>query len=155
MNGERAAASEFALDSDLSLMRLDDVLDDCEAQARAFDVVDHSRADAVKLLEYPLLLVARDADSEILHRDRGETVALAEPQPDIFGAFRIFDGVVEQIGQGDQYRVVINRDGRQRSIGRFNLHDLAALLQPQFTDLQYLGDYGAQVGEYELIALPA
>jgi hypothetical protein len=117
--------------------------------------VDHSDADAVELLEYPLLLFARDSDSEILHRNRGETIALAEPQPDLFGAFRIFDGVVEQIGQRDQYRVVIKQDRGQRMIGRFNRHSVAALLQSQLTDLQHLGDHRAQISEYELIALPA
>src|SRR5262245_42230160 len=155
MNSECAAVSEFALDGDLSVMGLDDVLDDREAETGAFDVVDHARADAVELLENPFLLLASDADTTIFHRDRGESVAFADPQYDFFGAFRILDGVVEQIGQGDQYRVVINQDRRQRSIGRFKRDTVAALLQSQLADLQHLGDHRAQVREYELIALPA
>src|SRR5690349_21490713 len=80
---EAAAAAGRALDLNLALVRLDDVLDEREAQSAPLGVVHEAGADAVELLEYLLLLRARDANAVVGHFDGDKAIAAAHAHVDL------------------------------------------------------------------------
>src|SRR5262245_36198313 len=68
-DGEGAPLARLALDRDPAAVHLDDVLDERKPEAAPLDIVQQRRADAVEAIEDLGLLLARDADAAVAHRD--------------------------------------------------------------------------------------
>src|SRR5438132_9189245 len=88
-----AAATGRALKLNLAFVRFDDVLDEREAEAAPLRVMHEAGADAIELLEYLLLLRARNADAGIGHFDGDEAVAAAHAHIDLLHVVGILDRV--------------------------------------------------------------
>src|SRR4051812_34618508 len=64
---EHATLAERALHLDATAVRLDDVLGNRQAEARALHLAREPIVDAIELLEDALVLALRDADAVVLH----------------------------------------------------------------------------------------
>src|SRR5262245_29437259 len=96
---ERAAAAWLAFCPDLTAMRLDQVAADVQAEA---DGLDRATAglDAIETLEQALEVLGRDADALIADAYAQQALFVgADAGAHVATARRVFDGVVDQIGE--------------------------------------------------------
>src|SRR5215213_8692845 len=97
MNRKTAAAPRLAFDRYAATVRLNDVLDEREAEPASLHVMHKPCADAIEFLENLILLLSRNAYPLICD---GQTYLLAllfKANNYLFGRAGILNGVVEQV----------------------------------------------------------
>ena len=82
-----------------------------ESQAVTFHVVEVAGIDTVKLVEDMRQLFPRDADAVVLHLDDDVVAAIFCADDDLGISFAVFQGVVNQVGDGVADMDVVADDG--------------------------------------------
>ena len=77
-HAEHAAAAAQALDGDVAAVRLGELLDDRQTDARAARAGEHRRPPLLEAAEQPLLQIVVDADAGVAHRDAHTIGVLGE-----------------------------------------------------------------------------
>src|SRR5262245_44040846 len=94
-------------------MRFDDVFDDGQTEPAAFRVVNQPRADAVELLEDPLMLRLRNADALIGDLDGDIAAAPADTHFNSLRLVRIPNRIIDQVENGLRQRFTVDHRWRQ------------------------------------------
>src|SRR6185369_6048987 len=93
-----AAAAARILDGDLAAVRLDQLLDDRQANARAARAGVHRRAPLLEAAEQALLQIVVDADAGVAHGDGDAAGIFRELDVDRAARRRELDGVGDEVG---------------------------------------------------------
>ena len=108
------ASAQRRVDGDRAAVELDDVLGGVESDAALVRLEGYRVLAAIQPIEYEIHVFPRDADAVIFDReDRLIPVVLGERDFD-FAAGRIFESVIDDIGDGRLQALQVGRDRERR-----------------------------------------
>ena len=128
-NSEPSPGSRF--DPQIAAVRAQNFARDVQAEAGAGHAIPY-RAAAVKLVEDALALALRDAGAAIVHANNHAIAFEIGHNADGRSGRRIFQGIIDQLAQGEREQFRIGRNARQvrariqahRSAGRLRFEML-------------------------------
>ena len=150
VDGEGAAYAWLAVDGDGAMVGVDDVADHGEADARAFDITSGGGGAAHEFLEDGFLLHFGNAQAMIADSNVDEAVLLVYVDPDGALAGGVFDGIIEQVSQGDGEGPGVDSDTCLRAVSAVS-DAWGSVRKLRLHFRNYIADYCGGVAFFEVV----